>query len=232
MKPHLRTISSMNMKKRAFASIVSHAFPLLLLVFAATAFAGTSIYKLDFGTPSSPVAEGFQAAEIPSLQETLDPVFGVTDEKGRNPIEIRFKGSIGGFSLGDESKPLTTDGIYTFKKKAEEGADATAPDEPINIDFVISGFPAGSLVTFYGVNAWNGAGRAAFLSLGDSGMVDLAESTEPPAGSASPDTFVLVAAKQKAGADGKLAGVFSNSDGSKPRAEGQWGGLILLVERP
>jgi len=196
------------------------------------AFAGTSTYKLDFGTPTSPVAEGFQAGEVASLQETPDPVFSVTDEKGANPIEISFKGSIGGFSLGDESKPLTTDGIYTFKKKAEEGADAAAPDEPINIDFVISGLPAGSLVTLYGMSAWNGDGRAAFLSLGGSGMVDLAGSKEPAHGSASPDTFVLVATKLKVEAGGKLVGVFSNSDGSQPRAEGQWGGLILIVERP
>ena len=218
------------MKSRTFASIFPNAFPALLMALVATAFAGTSTYKLDFGTPTSPVAEGFQAGEVPSLQEEVDPVFSVTDAKGANPIAISFKGSVGGFSLGDEGKPLTTDGIYTFKKKNDEAAAAT--EDPTNIDFVIGGLPAGSLVTLYGMNAWNGAGRAAFLSLGDSGMVDLAESTEPPAGSASPDTFVLVAAKQKAGADGKLAGVFSNSDGSKPRAEGQWGGLILLVERP
>ena len=206
--------------------------PFFLLAFAVSAFAGTSTYKLDLGTPTSPVAEGFQAGEVASLQEVPDPVFSVTDEKGANPIEVSFKGSIGGFSLGDESKPLTTDGIYTFKKKAGEGADPAASDEPINIDFVIGGLPPGSLVTFYGMSAWNGDGRAAFLSLGGSGMVDLAGSKEPPPGAASPDKFVLVVEKQKVGADGKLPGVFSNSDGSKPRAEGQWGALILIVERP
>ena len=206
--------------------------PLLVLAFAVSAFAGTATYKLDFGTATSPVAEGFQVGEAPSLQETCDPSFSVTDEKGANPVEISFKGAIGGFSLGNESKPLTTDGIYTFKKRAEEGEAAAAPDDPISIDFVISGLPVGSLVTFYGANAWNGAGRAAYISLGGSGMVDLAESSEPKPGASALDSFVLIASKQKVGADGKLAGVFSNSDGSKPRAEGQWGGLILVVETP
>lgn len=206
--------------------------PVFVVALAVSAFGGPSTYKLDFGTATSPVAEGFQAGEAPSLQETCDPVFSVTDDKGANPVEISFKGAVGGFSLGDEGKPLTTDGIYTFKKRAEEGADAQAPDDPINIDFVISGLPAGSLVTFYGVNAWNGAGRAAYVSLGGSGMVDLAESSEPKPGTSATDSFVLIASKQKVGADGKLAGVFSNSDGSKARAEGQWGGLILVVETP
>ena len=206
--------------------------PLFVLAFAFSAFAGTSTYKLDFGTANSPVAEGFQAGEAVSLQETSDPVFQVADEKGANSLQIAFQGAIGGFSLGDESKPLTTDGIYTFKKPAVEGMDASAPDEAINIPFAISGLPAGSLVTLYGVNAWNAEGRAAFVSLGDSGMVDLAASTEPKPGSTAFDSFTLIAAKQKVGTDGKLAGVFSNSDGSAPRAEGQWGGLILIVETP
>ena len=204
--------------------------PLFLFAFAVSAFAGSSTYKLDFGTANSPVAEGFQAGEAVSLQETSDPVFPVTDEKGGNPLEIRFQGAVGGFSLGDESKPLTTDGIYTFKKAPE--ADAPATEETINIPFAISGLPPGSLVTLYGLNAWNAEGRAAYVSLGDSGLVDLAASTEPKPGAAGLDTFVLIAAKQKAGADGKLTGVFSNSDGSAPRAEGQWGGLILVVETP
>ncbi len=204
--------------------------PLFAFATAVSAFAGSSTYKLDFGTANSPVAEGFQVGEAASLQETCDPVFPVTDDRGANPIEIGFKGGVGGFSLGDEGKPLTTDGIYTFKKAPE--ADAPATDEAINIPFVISGLPPGSLVTLYGVNAWNAEGRAAYVSLGDSGLVDLAPSTEPKFGASALDTFVLIAAKQKAGADGKLAGVFSNSDGSAPRAEGQWGGLVLIVETP
>ena len=206
--------------------------PLFAFAIAVSGLAGTSTYKLDFGTANSPVAEGFQVGETASLQETSDPVFPVTDEKGANPIAIRFQGAVGGFSLGDESKPLTTDGIYTFKKIPAEGADVPASDEAINIPFAISGLPAGSLVTLYGVYAWNAEGRAAYVSLGDSGMVDLAPSTEPKPGSSALDSLVLIAAKQKVGTDGNLAGVFSNSDGSTPRAEGQWGGLILIVETP
>lgn len=197
--------------------------PLFLFALATCLMAGTSTYKLDFGTATSPVAEGFQAGEAPSLQSTCDPCFDVADEKGANAVTISFKGAIGGYSLGDASKPLTTDGIYTFDNK---------PDEPTNIEFSVSCLPVGSLVTFYGVSAWNADGRAACLSFGDSGMVDLAGSTEPGAGTTSFDAFVLVAARQKVGTDGRLNGIFSNSDGSKSRAEGQWGGLILVVETP
>ncbi len=206
--------------------------PLFVFALAVPAFAGTSTYKLDFGTATSPLAEGFQVGEAVSLKETCDPAFVVADEKGDHPIEIAFKGAVGGFSLGDESRPLTTDGIYTFKNQPEEGMEASNSNDPINIEFVINALPVGSLVTLYGMNAWNGEGRSAFLSLGDSGMVDLAPSTEPKPAATNFDSFVLVAAQQKVGADGKLLGVFSNSDGSKPRAEGQWGGLILIVEAP
>ncbi|MFZ4774743.1 MAG: hypothetical protein ACOYM3_05235 [Terrimicrobiaceae bacterium] len=197
--------------------------PLFLFLLATSMLAGTSTYKLDFGTATSPLADGFQVGEAPSLQSTCDPCFDVTDEKGGNPVTISFTGAIGAYSLGNAEKPLTTDGIYTFENK---------PDEPTNIEFTISCLPVGSLVTFYGMNAWNGDGRAAYLSFGDSGMVDLAGSTEPQAGATNFDAFILVAAKQKVGADGKLTGVFSNSDGSKSRAEGQWGGLVLVVETP
>lgn len=218
------------MKPRLFATMVNRACSLFLLAFAASAFAGTLTYKLDFGTPTSPVAEGFQAGEVPLLQETIDPSFSVTDEKGAHPIEISFKGAVGAFSLvtaenphGNPEKPLTTDYLYTFQNK---------PDEPSNVGFTISGLPPGSLVTLYGMCAWNGDGRAGFLSLGNSDMVDLKGGTEPVAKSTSFDSFVQVASKLKLGADGKLEGVFSNSDGSKPRPEGQLAGIVLVVETP
>ena len=211
-------------------SIVRIAFPLLLLAFVATAFAGTSTYKLDFGTPTSPVAEGFQAGEAPLLQETVDPSFSITDEKGAHPVEISFKGAVGAFSLGtlesrngDPDKPLTTDYLYTFENK---------PDDATNVQFTISGLPPGSLVTLYAIGAFNGDGRAGFVSLGNSDLVDIKGGIEPAAKSKSFESFTLVAEKVKVGADGKLGGIFSNSDGSKPRAEGQLAGIVLVVETP
>jgi hypothetical protein len=218
------------MKLRLFATVINRACSLFLLASAASALAGTSTYKLDFGTPTSPVAEGFQAGEVPLLQEMIDPSFSVTDEKGAHPIEISFKGAVGAFSLvtaenphGNPEKPLTTDYLYTFQNK---------PDEPTNIGFTITGLPPGSLVTLYGMCAWNGDERAGFLSLGNSDMVDLKGGAEPQAKSTSFDSFVQVASRLKAGADGKLEGVFSNSDGSKPRPEGQLAGIVLVVETP
>ena len=204
--------------------------PLFAFVLAVTAFAGTSTYKLDFGTPTSPVAEGFQAGEVPLLQETIDPSFGITDEKGAHPIELSFKGSVGGFSLGtaenrdgDPDKPLTTDYIYTFQNK---------PDEPTNVGFTISGLPPGSLVTLYAIGAFNGDGRAGYVSLGNADMVDIKGGIEPPAKSKSFESFTSIAEKVKVGTDGKLGGIFSNSDGSKSRAEGQLAGVVLVVETP
>ena len=209
---------------------LSILFPLFLLLSAASAFAGTSIYKLDFGTATSPVAEGFQAGEVALLQETIDPTFGITDEKGAHPIDISFKGAVGAFTLGnaenpngDPANPLTTDYIYTFQNN---------PDEPTNVGFTISGLPPGSLVTLYAIGALNGEGRAGFLSLGNSGLVDIQGGTEPEAISKSFGSFTQIAAKLKVGADGKLGGIFSNSDGAKPRPEGQLAGLVLIVETP
>lgn len=206
--------------------------PLFVLIFGISAFAGTLTYRLDFGPAASPVAEGFASGEVASLVETTDPTFSVPDDCGSHPIEISFQGAIGGFSLGNAAKPLTTDGIYSFKAPPEEGVEAPATNELMEIGFVISGLPPNSLVTFYGMSAWDGEGRAAYLSLGESGPVDIGTSTEPKAGDCGTGSFTLVAQNEKVGADGTLRGIFSNSDGSQPRVESQWGAFVLSVETP
>jgi len=188
-----------------------------------TVWAETWTYKVDFGTDSSPVASGYQAAEAKTLAATPDLELGLKDGSGGHPIDLQFHGDVGGFSLGDAAKPLTTDGIYTF---------GSTGNDPKEIPFTISGLPAHALVTMYAVRAWNGAERAGFVSLGESGMIDIAGAPDEMPDPASFSDFVVVAQRQKVGADGKIGGVFSNSDGSTMRPEGQWGAMVLVVEAP
>ena len=185
-------------------------------------WAASTTYQIDFGPANSPLAEGFEAGDLPVLEPVPDPGFTVSPVGGGKSIEITFKGEVSGFGLGDESKPLTTDGIFTVKSKA---------DEPMNIPFAISGLPPGAKVKFSAIEAWNGRGRAAFISLGDSGMIDLA-GQEPEADPPVPPEFVVVVEGLKVPANGTLEGVLSNSDGDKIRAEGQCGAFVIVVDTP
>jgi hypothetical protein len=196
--------------------------PASLLCLGTSAFAGTATYQIDFGPANSPLADGFEAGELPTLEPVGDPGFTVSPVGGGKSIEIAFKGEVSGFGLGDESKPLTTDGIFTVK---------STTDEPKNIPFSISGLPPGAKVKFSAIEAWNGKGRAAYISLGDSGMIDLA-GTEPEADPPVPPEFVVVAEGLTVPANGTLEGVFSNSDGEKMRAEGQCGAFVIVVDTP
>lgn len=196
--------------------------PAYLLCLCGSVFAATATYQIDFGPANSPLADGFEAGELPTLEPISDPSFPVSPVGGGKSIDIAFKGEVSGYGLGDESKPLTTDGIFTVKSKTEE---------PANIPFAISGLPPGAKVKFSAIEAWNGKGRAAYISLGDSGMIDLA-GTEPEADPPVPAEFVVVAEGLVVPANGTLEGVLSNSDGDKIRAEGQCGAFVIVVETP
>jgi hypothetical protein len=193
-----------------------------LLCLCGSSWAATATYQIDFGPASSPLAAGFEPGELPTLEPTSDPGFTVSPVGGGKSIEIAFKGEVSGYGLGDESKPLTTDGIFTVKSKTEE---------PTNIPFTISGLPPGAKVKFSAIEAWNGKGRAAYISLGDSGMIDLAGS-EPEADPPLPPDFVVVAEGLTVPANGTLEGILSNSDGTKIRAEGQCGAFVIVVDTP
>lgn len=197
--------------------------PLLFLALARPALAATATYQLDFGPAKSPLAEGFEAGELPTLEPISDPSFTVSPVGGGTLIEIAFKGQVSGYGLGDEQKPLTTDGIFTVQSKG---------DEPKEIPFTVSGLPAGGKVTFSAIEAWNGHGRAAFLSLGDSGWVDLAGANEPEQDPPKAPEFVTVTSGMAVPASGQLSGVLSNSDGTTIRAEGQCGAFVIVVETP
>lgn len=196
--------------------------PILALWAANAALAETRTYKVDFGTEESPVGEGFQGVEALPLKATCDLSIGMSDEAGKNPINLQFHGDVGGYSLGNKEKPITTDGLYTFGSNNKD---------PKDIAFTISGLPPKALVTMYAVGAWNGSGRAAFLSLGDRSIVDIAG--DPKNDTADPlalTDYAVVADRVEVGPNGQLDGVFSNSDGANIRAEGQWGAMILVVE--
>lgn len=197
--------------------------PLCALLHAVPVFAETYTYKVDFGTASSPVAEGYQAAEAGTLKATPELDISATDEKGQHPIDIQFHCDVGGYSLGKEDRPLTTDGIYTFGSNGKD---------PMNIGFTISGLPPKGKVTFYAVRAWNGPGRAAFLSLGNGSMVDIAGTPDDDGDPKSLSEFVTVCDRSVVPDNGKMDGIFSNSDGQTTRAEGQWGAMVLVVETP
>lgn len=196
--------------------------PAYLLCLCAPALAATATYQIDFGPANSPLADGFEAGELPTLEPVSDAGFTVSPVGGGKAIEITFKGEVSGFGLGDETKPLTTDGIFTVKSN---------PEEPKDVPFTISGLPPGAKVKFSAIEAWNGKGRAAFISLGDSGLIDLAGS-EPEADPPAPAEFVVVAESLTVPASGTLEGVLSNSDGEVKRAEGQCGAFIIVVDTP
>lgn len=185
--------------------------------------AETRIYKVDFGVEGSLAAEGYQTVDALSLAATSDLSVSAADEKGANSITLQFSGDVGGFSLGNREKPITTDGIYTF------GSDSK---EPKNIPFTISGLPPKSLVAMYAVAAWNGPGRAAFISLGDGGVVDIGGNSPGEGDPRAVTDYTVVCNRLEVGPTGKVEGVFSNSDGSTIRSEGQWGAMILVVEKP
>lgn len=195
----------------------------MVLFSAASALAGTTTYQIDFGPANSPLAEGFEAGELPTLEPVSDPSFGISPVGGGKPIEITFKGAVSGYGLGDEAKPLTTDGIFTVGSK---------DGEPSEVPFVVSGLPPGAKVTFSAIEAWNGRGRAAFISFGDSGLVDLAGPEVAEGDAAPPAEFVVVGENLAVPASGILEGVFSNTDGTNFRAEGQCGAFRLVVETP
>lgn len=195
---------------------------LALIVGLSAARAGTLTYQVDFGPANSPLAEGFEGGELPTLEPVTDPAFSISPVGGGPLIEVAFKGQVSGYSLGDETKPLTTDGVFTVHSKHEE---------PTTVDFVITGLPSGAKVTVSGIEAWNGKGRAAYMSVGDSGMVDLA-GPEPEADPPVPAEFVVIGENLEVGPDGTLKGTFSNTDGEKFRPEGQCGGLRIVVETP
>lgn len=196
---------------------------LAALCLTLTAQAETYTYKVDFGVEGSPVADGYQSVDAKTLSATPGLDVGLQDEKGAHPIHLCFDCDVGGYSLGDTKKPLTTDGIYTFGSNGKE---------PKDIPFTISGLPPKAKVSLYAVRAWNGAGRAAFISLGQSSLTDISQTPDDIEDPQSVSDFVSVAERQVAGADGKISGIFSNSDGSTIRPEGQWGAMILVVETP
>lgn len=194
----------------------------LSLLVTHAARCATTTYQIDFGPANSPLAEGFEAGELPTLEPVEDPVFPVSPVGGGVSIEIAFNGELSAYGLGEEARPLTTDGIFTVKSKA---------DEPREIPFTITGLPPGAKVKFSAIEAWNGRGRAAFVSLGDSGPVDLA-TQEPESDPPVPSEFVVVAEGLVVPPTGKLEGVLSNSDGDTIRTEGQCGAFVIVVETP
>lgn len=209
----------MKMKTLLTHTICASAY---LLFLCGSALAATTTYQIDFGPANSPLADGFEAGELPTLEPVSDASFSVSPVGGGKSIEITFKGEVSGFGLGDETKPLTTDGVFTVK---------STTDEPKNVPFTISGLPPGAKVKFSAIEAWNGKGRAAYISLGDSGLIDLAGS-EPEADPPAPAEFVVVADGLTVPANGTLEGVLSNSDGEIKRAEGQCGAFIIVVDTP
>ncbi len=196
---------------------------LLSLCLAGTVSAASTTYQIDFGPGNSPVADEFEAGELPTLEPVTSPSFGLSPVGGGKPLEITFKGDVSGYSLGDEAKPLTTDGIFTVGSKHEE---------PTEIPFTVSGLPPGGKVTFSAIEAWNGRGRAAFLSLGESGIVDLAGPEIAEGDMAPPLEFIVVGENLIVPASGTLEGVFANTDGTNFRPEGQCGAFRFVVETP
>jgi hypothetical protein len=195
----------------------------LLLALAGPGFAGTVTYQIDFGPANSPLAEGFEAGELPTLEPVKDASFGVSPVGGGKPIEIACKAPVSGYGLGDEENPLTTDGIFTVGSKH---------GEPAEVPFTVSGLPPGAKVTFSAIEAWNGRGRAAFISLGDSGVVDLAGPAVAEGDTAPPPEFIVVGENLTVPASGVLEGMFSNTDGTNFRPEGQCGAFRFVVETP
>lgn len=197
--------------------------PLLVWGLAGSLPAASTTYQVDFGPGNSPLADGFEAGELPTLEPVADAAFGISPVGGGKPIEVAFKGDVSGYGLGDETKPLTTDGIFTVGSKH---------DVPTEIAFTVSGLPPGAKVTFSAIEAWNGRGRAAYLSLGDSGVVDLAGPEIAEGDTVPPPEFVVVGENLTVPPSGVLQGVFANTDGTNFRPEGQCGAFRFVVEMP
>src|SRR5688572_28993033 len=125
-----------------------------LSAFAVSA-ANAATYKLDFGPDGSPATAGYVTTATSSIP--FNSITSPTYDLGGGAA-LSFT-SVNNYNLGNADNPLVTDGLFV---------NSAAPAG----NFTISGLDEGDLVTLYAINAWDGAGRAAFVSLDGGSYVD------------------------------------------------------------
>jgi hypothetical protein len=129
--------------------------------------------------------------------------------------------NVDNYQLPPTTNPLVAGGFFTSSTST----------------FSLTGLTPGSTVSLYAIGAWDGGGRAAYVSFGGSDPVD---STASDAGwnTTSPGLNVTLGDLQLITSDvlvdgtGTINGYISNTDGFAPKAEGQVGGFAFVVNAP
>lgn len=195
-------------------------FPLLtcglLAASAVSSKAALLSFYLDFDTTdgNNQLTAGYQSLAFgASLNTTAATSFNIG-----SGVTLSFT-NIGCYNTGNATQPLTTDGFYNT-------------GNGVNSTFTLSGLTPGSTVTLYATDAWDGAGRAAYVSLGGGAYADTATGNQNPGSSTNSNDFTLVA-QDVAAPTGTLTGMFGPTNGTDSRgAEAQIGAFIIQVNTP
>jgi hypothetical protein len=181
-----------------------------------------AVYLVDFGPSSGPTTSGFINAPTTPASIPFNTVTSPTYTLGSG-VTLSLAG-VNNYDLGNTANPLVTDGFFV-----NTGTGTST--------YTIAGLSPGSVVSVYGINAWDGGGRAAFASFNGGSFVDLAHTPDFTSGSGLPGTsptlsdFTLVASNVLA-VGTSLSGVISWTDGVTTRVEGQIGGMAIVVSVP
>ena len=188
---------------------------LSVLLGSGTANAATLTKLIDFQYAGKSLATGYTPAEIGVSLTTVDPAPIALGDG----ISLDVNGAVRTWSgTGDSGNPLDDDGWLAFG----DSSGLTVA----NATFELTGLTPGSLVTMYGISAWDGAGRAGLISFGGGPIVDL--NTSSNAAGASPiipTDFALVASNVLVPGTGILSGSIYEDEAD----EGQFGGFVFEI---
>lgn len=181
------------------------------LVLAVATSPAATVYNINF-TSNDEVPNGFTNYKPTNFNALEAETFSIG-----NGLTLSFDLINNYTTTNTTINPLTAGGLFA----------------PIGVtsNFQLSGLTPGSTVTLYAIGAWDGPGRAAFVSFAGSGLVDTAGN--PPAGDQpaipgfNPTTadFKLINMDALVGGSGILFGTVDSGG----RIEGQLGGFIISV---
>jgi hypothetical protein len=179
-------------------------------------------YLIDFGPSSGQPTSGYINAPTSPATVPFNTVTSPTYTLGGG-VTLSLSG-VNNYSLGNAANPLVTDGFFV-----NSGTGSST--------YTITGLAPGSVVSVYGINAWDGNGSAAFASFNGGALVDLSHTPEFTSASGLPGTsptlsdFTLIGGNVVA-VGTSLSGVIDRTNGVITRGEGQIGGMAIVISVP
>jgi len=180
--------------------------------------ASAAVYKADLGASAQPVASGWTGPSTTvNFNANATPTFNLGDG-----VTLTFS-TVNNYGFANASNPVIQDGFFTT---------GTAT-------FTLSGLNAGDKVTLYAIHAWDGNGRAAFVSFAGSPLVQSKTAIDAnfntkvdgayPYANPSASDMALVTTDALVGVGGTLSGYFTTTNGTSTVQEAQLGGLQFSV---